>query len=133
MIFNASDSSGLLMDLFNFILLFYGLYCFYAWYQLRDGVIPERFNLLGRGLEPKKCLDQEYYVSYMRPRLLVFAVITTVSGVLAVLDAQFGLFKALLSESAATAASLIIGSLLPFALVVWFGACLYKVQKELWP
>lgn len=132
MIFNASDSSGLLIDLFNYILLFCGAYGFYGWYQLRNGTIPERFGLLGKDLDPKKCLDEEMYVSYLRPRLLVFSIVTFIVGVMVVLDSKFSLFAKLFGESATTV-GLIVGSLFPFAVVVWFGFCLYKIQKDLWP
>lgn len=131
MIFNASDSTGLLLDLFNYILLFAGLYCFYAWYQLRDGTIPERFSLLSKDLSVEKCLDQGYYVSYLRPRLLIFAILTTILGTVTVLEAKFGVLTAILPEYADTVA-LILGSFLPFALVVWFGYCICKIQRELW-
>ena len=133
MIFHASDSTGLLIDLFNYILLFCGIWGFYAWHQLRGSTIPERFSLLGKDLDPKKCLDQEMYVSYMRPRVLVFAIVATLLGVLTVLDAKFDLFAALLPEAAAGTATLVVGSLLPFVVVIWFGFCIFKIQKDLWP
>ena len=132
MLFDGSSYSGL-MDLFNYIVLFCGAYCFYAWYQLRGDTIPERFPLLAKDLTPEKCLDQAYYTSYIRPRLLIFAIITTILGIFSVVDTKFGLCEALFPEDIAFAVSAIVGSFVPFLVVVWFGACMYKIQKELWP
>ena len=132
MLFDGSSYSSM-MDLFNYIVLFCGIYCFYAWYQLRSDTIPERFPLLAKDLRPEKCLDQAYYISYIRPRLLIFAIIVTVLGVFSIVDTKFGLCAALFPEGTATAVSAIVGSFLPFMVVVWFGVCMYKIQKELWP
>ena len=118
-------------NLFSLIAILFGGYCFYAWYQLKDGTIPEKFMLLSRDLPPEKCLDQEYYASYMRPRLLIFAIIIFLSGIIGMLDTRLGLFAALLGDKAFLA-SLVLTSALPFAAVVWFGICLTKIQKELW-
>ena len=130
MLFEGSASSSL-MDLFNMIVLFCGVYCFFAWYKMRDGKIPERFPLLNKEYDPKKCLDEDYYVSYVRPRLLIFAILITVFGLFSVLDTQFDISAKLFPE-AAVAVSVIVGSFLPFVIIVWFAACLHKIQKELW-
>ena len=118
-------------SMFSFIALLFGGYCFYAWNQLKDGKIPEKFMLLSRDLPPEKCLDQEYYTAYMRPRLLIFGTIILLSGLIGVLDVRYGFFATLFGDNGYLA-SLVTTSIIPFASVVWFGICLSKIQKELW-
>lgn len=118
-------------NLFSMITLLFGGYCFYGWYQLRDGRIPEKFALLGNQLPPEKCLDEEYYVSYMRPRLLFFGIAMVLAGLIGVLDAQFDIFNLLFADKGFLV-SLVLTSIVPFAIIVWFAVCVYKIQKELW-
>jgi len=125
------DPNGMI-NFMNLITLGCGIYCLYLWFQLRGGKIPPKFPLLGRELTPEKCLDEEYYISYMRPRLLFFGVLVTVVGVFNMLDRQLGLLQAWLPEGAATVVALIVDSLLPFGAVVWFAICINRIQKELW-
>jgi len=118
-------------NLFSLIAVVFGGYCFYAWYQLRDGRIPEKFKLLSQELSPDKCLDQEYYAAYMRPRLLIFSTVIVLSGVIGLLDTRFGFFRAILGDQGYIA-NLLATSIIPFAFVVWLCICLNKIQKELW-
>lgn len=124
------DMNGM-NNLFSLIAVVFGLYCFYAWYQLRDGTIPKGFKLLPPDFSPDKCLDQEYYTTYMRPRLLVFSIVITLSGIIGLLDIRYGFFRAMFGDKGYIA-SVILTSILPFSFVVWFCICLSKIQKELW-
>lgn len=117
--------------LFSLIMLVFGVYCIYAWYQLRDGTLPEKFVLLNKELPASKCLDQEQYVTYVRPRLLVFSVAMTAFGVISVLDARLALIEAWF-PGCVFWVQLMVTSVIPFAMVVWFAVCLRKIQKELW-
>ena len=125
------DPNGMI-GLMNLITLGGGIYCLYAWFQMRNGKIPPKFALLNRELPPEKCLDEEYYVSYMRPRLLILAVILIAFGAFNMLDAQLGLLQAWVPESAYLLVSFVVGSMIPLAVIVWFAVCLSKIQKELW-
>ena len=118
-------------SLFSMITLFFSVYCLYAWYQLRGGTIPQKFALLPKEFSPEKCLDQELYVRYLRPRLLVFSIVMILSGVVGMLDARLGLFEAMLPGRGVLLA-ILCTSLLPLAVVIWFCVCLRKIQKELW-
>ena len=118
-------------NLFSLIALLFGAYCLYAWNQLKSGKIPEKFMLLSRDLPPEKCLDQEYYTAYMRPRLLIFGIIIVLSGIIGLVDVHFGIFRTLFGDQGYIA-GLILTSVIPFASVVWFAVCLMKIQKELW-
>lgn len=118
-------------SLFSLIMLVFGVYCIYAWYQLKDGTLPEKFVLLNRELPANKCLDQEQYVAYVRPRLLVFSVAMTAFGVLSVVDAQLSVIQSWFPNQAFWI-QLMLTSVIPFAMVVWFAVCLHKIQKELW-
>lgn len=117
--------------LFSLIMLVFGVYCIYAWYQLRDGTLPEKFALLNKELPASKCLDPEQYVAYVRPRLLVFSVAMTAFGVLSVVDARLSIIQSWFPDQAFWI-QLMLTSVIPFAMVVWFAVCLHKIQKELW-
>lgn len=118
-------------SLFSMITLFFSVYCLYAWYQLRGGTIPQKFALLPKEFPPEKCLDQELYVRYLRPRLLVFSILMVLTGVVGLLDARLGLFEAMLPGRGVLLA-ILLTSVLPLAVVIWFCVCLRKIQKELW-
>lgn len=118
-------------SLFSLIMLVFGVYCIYAWYQLKDGTLPEKFVLLNREMPANKCLDQEQYVAYVRPRLLVFSVAMTAFGVLSVVDAQLSVIQSWFPNQVFWI-QLMLTSVMPFAMVVWFAVCLHKIQKELW-
>ena len=118
-------------SLFSMITLFFSVYCLYAWYQLRGGTIPQKFALLPKEFSPEKCLDQELYVRYLRPRLLVFSILMVLTGVEGLLDARLGLFEAMLPGRGVLLA-ILLTSVLPLAVVIWFCVCLRKIQKELW-
>lgn len=118
-------------SLFSMITLLFSVYCLYAWYQLRGGTIPQKFALLPKEFSPEKCLDQELYVRYLRPRLLVFSILMVLTGVVGLLDARLGLFEAMLPGRGVLLA-ILLTSVLPLAVVIWFCVCLRKIQKELW-
>ena len=118
-------------NLFSLIALIFGGYCLYAWNQLKDGKIPPKFMLLSRDLPPEKCLDEEYYCAYMRPRMLIFGIIIFLSGISGMVDVRMGLFSSLFGDKGYIA-SLILTSAIPFISVVWFAVALMKIQKELW-
>ena len=118
-------------SLFSMITLFFSVYCLYAWYQLRGGTIPQKFALLPKEFSPEKCLDQELYVRYLRPRLLVFSILMVLTGMVGLLDARLGLFEAMLPGRGVLLA-ILLTSVLPLAVVIWFCVCLRKIQKELW-
>lgn len=118
-------------SLFSMITLFFSVYCLYAWYQLRGGTIPQKFALLPKEFSPEKCLDQELYVRYLRPRLLVFSILMVLTGVVGLLDARLGLFETMLPGRGVLLA-ILLTSVLPLAVVIWFCVCLRKIQKELW-
>ena len=117
--------------LLSLITLGFGLYCFYAWSQLCGGKIPEKFVLLPREFSPDKCIDQEVYISYIRPRLMIFGIAMTASGAFALADARWGLVNQWFPDYALLL-RLLLTSILPFAVIVWFAVCLHKIQKELW-
>ena len=119
-------------SLFSLIQLLVGLYCFYAWFQLRSNTIPEKFFLLNKELPRDKCIDQEYYCMYMRPRILIFALVITVFGSFSILDAELGLLLAWCPAGSYNIISLLVNSIIPFGVIVWFVLCMLKIQKELW-
>jgi len=119
-------------SLFSLITLLVGLYCFYAWFQLRGNTIPEKFFLLNKELPREKCIDQEYYCTYMRPRILIFAIAITLFGGFGVLDAELGLLLSWCPADSFAIISILVNSAIPLGIIVWFVLCMMKIQKELW-
>ena len=122
------NSMNTILSLLTFLA---GLYCLYAWFQLRKGTIPEKFLLLSKELPADQCLDQEQYVRYLRPRLLIIGVATTVFGGFTLLNDHFALLERWCPEQAFVI-GLLTSSILPLAVVIWFCFCLNKIQRELW-
>lgn len=122
------NSMNAILSLLTFLA---GLYCLYAWFQLRKGTIPEKFLLLSKELPADQCLDQEQYVHYLRPRLLIIGVATTVFGGFTLLNDHFALLEQWCPEQAFVI-GLLTSSILPLAVVIWFCVCLNKIQRELW-
>ena len=118
-------------NLFSYITLGFGLYCLYAWYQLAGGTIPEKFALLPKDFSADKCLDQELYISYIRPRLILFGIAMVLFSGFSLLDSRLNLVE-LWFPVHYIAVRVIATSLVPLGIIVWFGYCLYKIQKELW-
>ena len=118
-------------NLFSYITLAFGLYCLYAWYQLGGGKIPEKFVLLPKDLSPDKCLDQELYISYIRPRLIIFGVVIVLFSGFSLVDTRLNLIGQWFPTAYVTV-RLIATSLVPLAIIIWFGYCLVKIQRELW-
>ena len=64
-----------------------GLYCFYIWVRL---LVEKRLFknglLIPKDKTAEDCLDEEGFITYMKPRLAVLAFVTTIYGILQVLN-----------------------------------------------
>ena len=79
-----NDSMFLMLDLIS---LGCGLYCFYIWVRL---LVEKRLFknglLIPKDKTAEDCLDEEGFITYMKPRLAVLAFVTTIYGILQVLN-----------------------------------------------
>ena len=65
----------------------------------------------------------------------MFSILIILFGVFGLVDAQLDLVSSMaagLSSLLRLAVIELVNFLLPFAVVVWFGVCLYRIQKQLW-
>jgi len=116
------DDSFLLI--FDYISLACGVYCLYVYMKLRlTKHLFKNSILLPSGKEPKDCLDEEAFVAYMRPKLLVLGIVTFLFGVLCLVDEKFNIYNLLVNE-------ILTG--ISFLTVVWFGVCSSKANKRYW-
>ena len=69
------------LKLFDLISTACGVYILYSYVKLRMvGRLFPSSLLIPNGRQPKDCLDEEGYIRYIRPRLLVIGVAITVLG-----------------------------------------------------
>lgn len=59
-----------------------GIYSFYAYIQMKKGGPINEALLLGKAYEEYKCKDKEEFLSKALPAVLVFAIASTVYGVI---------------------------------------------------
>ena len=57
-----------------------GIYCLYATIMMKTKKEINRNILLGREYQFKKCKDKDAYIKEMFPHLCLFAIVTTLSG-----------------------------------------------------
>ena len=123
-------------NIFSLIMLGCGIYCLYVWLRIhRTGEIPANSIILPKDRTMDSCLDPEEFQSYIKPRLLVFSILIILFGVFGLVDAQLNLVVSLADGLSPLLRLLVIelvNFLLPFAVVIWFGVCLYRIQKQLW-
>ena len=62
------------------VVFVFGLYCFYAVYQMKAKGIINNSILLGKEYLFKNCKDKEAYIKEMFPQVLLFACATTFCG-----------------------------------------------------
>jgi len=116
------DDSFLLI--FDLIALLCGVFCLYTWFRLRrEKRLFKNSIICPSSKEPKDCLDEEAYIAYIQPKLLILGIVTFLFGAICMVDEKVHMFN-LLGQELCTAVSL--------AVVVWFGVCTYKANKRYW-
>ena len=73
-------------NLIGVLVLFCGIYCLYAAFQMKVRGEINTSLLLTKELMYKTCKDKEAYIQEMFPTLLIFAVATTLCGALDVIN-----------------------------------------------
>ena len=122
--------------IFGLITLGCGIYCLLSYRKMRTtGIIPPNSMILPKDRTIEQCLDKEFFLSYMMPRLLVFSVLICLCGIFSLVNDWLGLIKAWTQTLSPMAYLLILEGatcFLPLAVVIWFAACLKKAHKEFW-
>ena len=112
------------LKLFDLISTACGVYILYSYVKLRMvGRLFPSSLLIPNGRQPKDCLDEEGYIRYIRPRLLVIGVAITVLGLAMLADGTF--YQ--LSQGLAMG---LIG--LALAFLVWYGVCSARANRRFW-
>lgn len=102
----------------------YGLYCLYIWLKL---VIDKYlfFNqiLIPSGYAVRDCKRPGEYIKFMKPRLLFFGIIITLTGVVNILSAQ-------LLQLSTTVFWILMG--VAIAVIIWFIITLIATRRRYW-
>ena len=118
-----NSSMFLMLDL---IALACGAYCFYTWFRLATGKkLFKNGLLIPKELSPEDCLDEEGYIQYISPRLFVLAIVTTLYGLMQVLQSASVIDLPFLHGAT---------SLIPLgvvmAVLVWFAICNRRANQD---
>lgn len=74
---------------FNIITLAAGVYFLYTWWKLRrSGKLFANQLLIPKDAKPGDCLDEEGYIDYVRPKLLLAGIICALVGIICLADSQ---------------------------------------------
>lgn len=100
-----------------------GLYVIYQYIVMVTKKELQENMILPKDLEIKKCRDQEAFIHYMGVKQLIFGIVTTICGVLGLIQDYTGK----LGVSVYMAAVCVF-----IAVIVWFTVCLKKAIKLYW-
>lgn len=77
---------------FNIVTIAAAAYFLYTWYKLHTtGHLFPNQLLIPRDSKPEQCLDEEGFIDYMKPKLLICGLICAVSGAVGVLNTYAGI------------------------------------------
>lgn len=114
------NSAYSLMDI---IIVLSGIYILYNFYLLKfKGEIKESL-LLPKDIPVKKCKDKAGYIAEMSPKVLILGIVTTICGLLGVVETQMQLLGN---------GYLIVMAVL-LAVIIWFVLASRKALKKYWP
>ena len=119
---------------FNIITLACGIYALYTAIKLRKlGRLFSNQLLIPKDSKPGDCLDEEGYVEYVMPRLLILGIALTLSGGVCLADSQWQI-SAMLFPTAADAVFYVSmgGIILCTLAVVWYMICWVRARKLFW-
>lgn len=96
-----------------------GVYCFYAFFKMKNGGPINETLLLGQSYEEYKCKDKEAFVKKSLPAVFILAIVSTVYGIL---DFVHFYVKSM-------GALDMIGMIVFLATLVWFLVYTRKLKK----
>lgn len=104
------------------LILGLGGYLFYAWYLAKfKGEVLEKV-LLSQSYPIKKCKDKEGYLNYIAPRLLVFALLSILVGIIGLADDFFSFLGGYY----------MILVLIFLIVVIWYSLAVKKCYQLFW-
>ncbi len=125
------DQYSLLLDL---IVVAAGIYLLYTWFRLKkEGKLFENQLLVPKDSKITDCLDEEGFIAYFQPKLLILGVICTVIGAICAVEGQTGFFSGLFPTVEKMPVIINLGGNgISFAVLVWYMVCWTKARKEYW-
>ncbi len=122
--------------IFSVVMLVMGIYGLRMWISVRKtGDVPAGSVLLPRDRTLADCMDEDAFLDYIRPRLLIFSVLNVLYGLFSAADTALDLIGTWVVNMPDRLAGLtiqLLTSVLPMAIFVWFALALNKIQKDLW-
>lgn len=113
-----------------------GIYCLYLWCKIHFGKqVPDNCMIVPREQTMAQCVDEEEFLGYMMPRLLIFGVVILAFGLVGLAEYYFGLLDGVtqgLSVEMRLLVLELITCIVPLLVVIWFAVCLKKIHKRLW-
>lgn len=119
---------------FNIITLVAGIYFLYTWWKLRSANrLFANQLLVPKDAKPADCLDEEGYIEYIKPRLLVAGIACTLVGILCLADSQLGLTTRYFSHIPKLDYYVAQGGNLTCVLIIgWYMFCWVRSRKLFW-
>ena len=97
-----------------------GIYVFYACFQLKVKGLVNTSILLPKSIDPDKCRDKVGYIKEVFPKMLLFGTVITAYGVIELVNTYVVEVGALLA----------VFMILPFAVLIWFGVTISRLNKK---
>ena len=123
-------------SVFTILIFGCGVYCLYQAIMLfRTGKVPENSIVLSKDRPMSRCLDPEAFVTYIKPRFLIFAIAVTIFAAISLVNDLtdfMGVLTAGLSQTMQLVIVEIVSVGIPIAVIIWFAVCLVRIQKKLW-
>ena len=119
---------------FNIITLACGVYALYTAIKLwkLNKLFPNQL-LVPKDAKPGDCLDEEGYVGYVKPRLLILGIVLTVVGGICLADSKWQISAMLFSGAEKASFYLVEGGIvLCLVALVWYMFCWTKARKLYW-
>ena len=119
---------------FNIITMAYGVYAMYTAIKLwkLKKLFPNQL-LMPKDSKPGDCLDEEGYVDYVKPRLLIFGIVLTVVGGICLVDSKWQISAMLFSNAEKANFYLVEGGIvLSLIALAWYVVCGMKARKLFW-
>lgn len=119
---------------FHIITLACGVYAAYTALKLRKlGKLFANQLLIPKDATPEQCLDEEGYVSYVAPRLLVLGVLLVLAGGICLANSQLHLTAMLFAQPETIDFYVEMGGIVLCLLsLVWYMICWSKGRKLYW-
>ena len=119
---------------FHIITLACGVYVLYTDIKLRkEGKLFANQLLIPKDAKPEHCVDEEGYVEYVTPRLLVLGILLVLAGGLCLLNGQLHVGAMLFPQVAEIDFYVEMGGIvLSLVSVVWYMFCWVRSRKLFW-